>query len=136
MLRAPKMKPRNPPDEAVCFIGEYRQIVLFAPVLKAEPRSFSIEGRVVALYDGAGHPLAPRFAVGPQALASLEADHELIVAETDEAGPVRTTLRVRRREHAMAEKFTPEQRAEAAENLGAVVRKGGRLKPWQINFWA
>ncbi len=91
MLRAPQMVPRTPPEETVCFIGDDGQVVVLTSVMNAAPKCYELAGRVLTIYDAGNQPHRQRFAIGDRAIASLRIGGELVVAEIDDQGPVRTT---------------------------------------------
>lgn len=95
MLRAPKMVPRTPPEETACFISENGQVVVLTGVMAQVPKSYELAGRVLTIYDEANLPSKVRYAIGERALASLRMGGELVVAEIDDLGPVRTTSGVK-----------------------------------------
>lgn len=101
MLRAPHTVSRKPPEETACFISENGQVVVLTGILASPPKSYGLAGRVLTIHDDAGRPFHQRFAIGDRALAHLRIGSELIVAEIDDDGPVRTTSGIelyRRRE--------------------------------------
>ncbi len=91
MLRAPQMASRTPPEETACFIGENGQVVVLTQVMDTRPQGFDLIGRVLTIYDENRTPFRQRFAIGDRAVTALRSGGELVVAEIDDAGPVRTT---------------------------------------------
>lgn len=91
MLRAPQMAHRTPPEETACFISENGEVVVLTQVMTTAPQSFDLMGRVLTIYDETKTPFRQRFAIGDRAVTSLRSGGALVVAEIDDAGPVRTT---------------------------------------------
>lgn len=91
MLRAPKIASRTPPEETACFIGEGGHVVVLTNVMNKPPHSFDLVGRILTIYDASRVPSRQRFAIGDLAVKALRAGSDLVVAEIDNAGPVRTT---------------------------------------------
>lgn len=93
MLRMPQKSYRHaPPHEAASFIAEDGCVLLMVePLGQSAGAFFSLDGRIVTLYDSRRRQLPSRFALGPQALAALRYYNRLTIAEIDAEGPVRTT---------------------------------------------